>query len=85
MYAITRNVVKRLANHNRVNCLFDMIGQSDMLRFYETEKNICLGAQRTAGNEEVKTSFSLGRRAESFAVSLLSHHLAQPEGTINAS
>ena len=37
------NVVKRLANQNRVNCLFDVIGQSDMLSLYGTEKNICLG------------------------------------------
>ena len=31
--AMTRNVVERLANQNRVNCLFDVIGQSDMLSF----------------------------------------------------
>ena len=35
---MTRNVVKRLPNQNRVNCLFDMIGQSDGLSFYGTEK-----------------------------------------------
>ena len=29
--AMTRNVVKRLANREHVGCLFDMIGRSDML------------------------------------------------------
>ena len=42
-------------------------------------------AQRTVRNEEDKTSFSLGRSAESLVVSLLSDQLAQPEGTVNAS
>ena len=41
-----------------------------------------LRAQRTVRNEEDKTSFSLGRRAESFVVSLLSDQSAQPEGTV---
>ena len=82
--AVTWNVVKRLANQNRVNCLFDVIGQSDLLSFYGTEK-VCLKAQRTVRNEEDKTSFSLGRSAESFVVSLQSDQLAQPEGTVNAS
>ena len=36
---LTRNVVKRLADPNHVNCLFDMIGQSDMLS-YGTENEI---------------------------------------------
>ena len=27
--AMSRNVAKRPANQNRVNCLFDVIGQSD--------------------------------------------------------
>ena len=34
--AMTWNVVKRLANQNRVNCLYDLIGQSDMLSSYGT-------------------------------------------------
>ena len=44
-----------------------------------------LRAQRTVRNEEDKTSFSLSRSAESFAVSLLSDRLAQPEVTVDAS
>ena len=40
--AMTWNVVKRLANQNRVNCLFDVIGQSDMLSLFATEKKMCL-------------------------------------------
>ena len=47
------------------------------------DKNM-LRAQRTVRNEEDKTSFSLGRSAESFVVNLLSDQLAQPEGTVNA-
>ena len=43
--AMTRNVVKRLANQNGVNCLFYIIGQSNMLIFYGTEKIIYLGAE----------------------------------------
>ena len=81
---MTWNVVKRSANQNRVNCLFDVIGQSHMLSFYRTEKSLS-GAQRTVRNEEDKTSFSFGRSAESFVVSLLSGQLAQPEGPVNAS
>ena len=57
-----------------------MIGKSDMLSFYGTEKNIMLRAQRTVRNEEDKTLFSLGRSAESFSVSPVSDQLAQPEG-----
>ena len=82
---MTWNVVKRLANQNRVNCLFDMIGQSHMLSFYGTEKKYVHRAKRTVRNEEDKTSFSLGRGAESLVVNLLSDQLAQPEGTFNAS
>ena len=103
---MTWNGVKRLANRIRVNCLFDVIGQSDMLSLFATEKKMCLRhrglliryvelvrsrgknvrrAQRTVKNEEDKTSFSLGRSAESFVVSLQSDQLAQPEGTVNAS
>ena len=83
--AMTRNVVKKLANQNCVNRLFYIIGQSDMLSFYGTEKKYMFRAQRTVRNEENKTSFSLGRSAESFIVSLLSDQLAQLEGTVNAS
>ena len=64
---LSRNVVKRLANQNRVNCVFDVIGQSDLLSFYGTEK-VCLKAQRTVRNEEDKTSFSLDCSAESFVL-----------------
>ena len=53
---------KRLANQNRVNCLLDMIGLSDMLSFYGAEKKI-FRAMRTVRNEEEKTSFNLGRSA----------------------
>ena len=77
--------MKRLANQNLVNCLFDVIGQSDMLRFYGKEKNCVLREQRTVRNEEDKTSFSLGRSVEGFVVSLLSNQLAQLEETVNAS
>ena len=38
--AMTRNVVKTLANQNRVNCLVDMISQSNILSFYK-KKKIC--------------------------------------------
>ena len=31
-------VVKRLVEQNHADCVFDMIGQSDMLSFYGTEK-----------------------------------------------
>ena len=62
---MARDVVKKLAKQNRVNCSFDMIGQLDMLSFYGTEK-VCLKAQRTVRNEEDKTSFSFGRSAEKF-------------------
>ena len=64
--AITRNVVKRLANQNCVNSLFDMIGQSDVLSFYGTEKNTCLGHRGPSGTK--KTSFNLSRSTESFVV-----------------
>ena len=57
--AKTWNIVKALANQIHVIRLFDMIGQSNMLSFYGTEKNIImLRAQRTVRNEEGKTSFS---------------------------
>ena len=81
--AVTWNVVKRLANQNRVNCLFDMIGQSNMLSFYGSGENVCLG-HRGLRNEEDKTSFNLGCSAERFAVSLLSNQFAQLEGTVNS-
>ena len=52
--AMTRNVVKRLANQNRVNCLFDMAGHSDVLSFYGTEKNICLGHRGLSGTKKTR-------------------------------
>ena len=61
-----------------------MIGQSDVELLQNREKYV-FGAQRTVRNEEDKTSFSLGRGAESLVVNLLSDQLAQPEGTVNAS
>ena len=73
-----------MAYQNPVNCLFNMIGQSDMLSFYGTKK-IMFRAQRTVRNEDDKPSFSLGRSAESFVVSPLSDLLAQPEAAVNAS
>ena len=42
-------------------------------------------AQRTVRNEEDKTSFSLGRSAESIVIRFLSAQLAQPDGAVNAS
>ena len=39
--AMTWNVVKGLTNQNCVNCLFDMIGQSDTLTFLQNRKKIC--------------------------------------------
>ena len=80
---MTQNAVKRLANQNCVDCLLDVIGQSDTLSLRNREKYVHR-TQRTVRNEEVKTSFSLGRSAESFVV-LLSDQSAQPEGTVNAS
>ena len=73
-----------MANQSRVNCLFDMIGQSDMLSFNGTEEKM-LRAQRSLGDDEYKMSFSFGGSAESFVASLLSDQFSQPEGTINIS
>ena len=56
----------------------------EVLRNKKKKKDV-LGAQRTVRNEDDKTLISLGRRAESFVVSLLSDQLAQPAGTVNAS
>ena len=74
--------LKRLFNQTGVNCSLDMIGRSDIMSFYGTEKNICLGHRGLSGTKKTKTSFSLGRSAESFVVSLLSDQLAQREGTV---
>ena len=60
---MTWNIVKRLANQNRVNCLSGVIGQSDLLSFYNTEKHV-LWAQRILGNKQDKTLFSLGHSTE---------------------
>ena len=53
---MTRNVVKRLANQNCVNCLFDLIGQSDLLSFGATEKNIglSLGHRGLSGTKKTR-------------------------------
>ena len=45
---------KRLSDQNRINCLFDMIGQSDMLSFYGTEKNMCLGHRGLSGTKKTR-------------------------------
>ena len=57
------------------------------IKYVELLQNVgkyMLRAQRTVKNEEDKTSFSLGRSADSFVASLLPDQLAQPEGTVNA-
>ena len=78
--AKTWNIVKALANQIHVIRLFDMIGQSNMLSFYGTEKKKMLRAQRTVRHEEDLTSFRLGRCAESYVVFCqTSRHI--PEGT----
>ena len=51
---MTQNIVKRVANQNCVNCLIDLISQSDMLSLYG---KCVLRAQRTVRNEEEKTLF----------------------------
>ena len=57
--AMTQNIVKRVANQNCVNCLFDMIGQSNMSSFSGTEKNICLRHRDSVRNEEDIVQFRL--------------------------
>ena len=52
--AITRNVVKGLADQNRVDCLFAMIGQSDMLSLYGTEDTMCLGHRGLPGKKKTR-------------------------------
>ena len=70
---------------NRVNCLFDVIDQSDNYVKLFTEQSIY--AQGTRGLKrygEEKTCFSLGRSVHKcFVVSLLSDQLEQPEGTVD--
>ena len=69
---MTWNVVKRSANQNRVNCLFDVIGQSDTLSFFtEQRKKYVLRTQCTVRNEEDEKDeklLSLGRSGESFVL-----------------
>ena len=79
------NVVKRLANQNHVNCLFDVISQSDMSSFSQSREKDMLRVQRTVRNGEARCYFSLGCSAKVFAVSLLSDQLAQSEGTVDIS
>ena len=83
--AMVWDVVKRFANQNRVNCLFDMIGQLDMLSFYRTEKSMCFRHRELSGTKKTRRCLVLGRSAKSLVVSLLSDQLAQPQGTVNAS
>ena len=52
--SMTRNVVERFASQNRVNWLFDMIGRSDMLSFYGTEQNMCLGHRGLSGTRKTR-------------------------------
>ena len=52
--AMTRNVVKRLAKQNRVSCLFDMTGQSDMLGFYRTKKKDLLRDRGLSGTKKTR-------------------------------
>ena len=81
--ALSRNAVNRLANQNRVNCLFHW--SANQIEFLRNREKYMRRAQRTVRNEKVKTSFSLGRTAEGVVVCFLSDQLAQPEGTVNAS
>ena len=46
--ALTWNAVKRLVNQSRVNCLYNMIGQSGMLN-YGAGNITCLGHRRLFG------------------------------------
>ena len=52
--AVTRIAVKRLANQSRVNCLFDVIGQSSMLSSYGAG-NVTRSGHRTVRIEEENT------------------------------
>ena len=56
--AMTRSVVKRSPNENRVNCLFHIIGQSDMLSFYgierEKKKKSCIGHRGLSGTNKIR-------------------------------
>ena len=71
--AMTCNVVKRLASQSRVNYLYDVICQSDMLSSYGTGNITCLGHAGLSGTK--KRSCRSVR-----VVSLLSDLLAQPSG-----
>ena len=81
---MSRNTVKRLANQNRDNCLFDVTSQSDRLSFLPSK------VQRSV-KERRRKVFSLGRRADLLLLLLLlcgyshlSERLAQSEVTIDA-
>ena len=52
---MTWNVVKRLASKNRSNSLFDVIGQSDMLSFYGTEKKYVLRHRGLPGTKKTRS------------------------------
>ena len=55
--AMSRNVVKRPANQNRVNCSFDVIGQSDRLNFLRSREKYMLRGYWTVKNGEDKMLF----------------------------
>ena len=80
---MSRNAVKRLANQNRVNCLFDVTSQSNRLNFLPSR------VQRSV-KERRRKAFSLGSSADLLLLlllcgySLLSEQLAQSEVTVDA-
>ena len=50
--AMTRKAVNRLANKNRINCLFGIIGQTDTSIFFAEQRNTC--AKGTEDGQERK-------------------------------
>ena len=52
-----QNTVERLANQNHVNCLFDVISQTDMSSFLQSREKDMLRAQRAVRNGETKMLF----------------------------
>ena len=49
---MTQNVVKWLANNSRVNCLNDVISQTDILSSYETGNITCWGHRGPSGTKK---------------------------------
>ena len=80
--AMTRNAVEKLANQSRVNCLYNTIGQSDMLRFIWTENITFLGRLGLSGTKKRRRRSV--RAVVQLEVSRLSNPLARHEGTVNA-